>query len=89
MILSILSKKWGCIIRLKKCLESLCLLAERRSALSKRHDNILQSLTLKLRGANGDRLSKHFFEDTLELFYKIYNKKALAPPYIASQCLYY
>lgn len=28
----------------------------------KRHDNILQSLTLKLRGANGDRLSKHFFK---------------------------
>lgn len=31
---------------------------------SKRHDNVIQSLTLKLRGANGDRLSRHFFKSS-------------------------
>ena len=31
---------------------------------NKRHDNIIQSLTLKLRGANKDRLSQHFFKSS-------------------------
>lgn len=55
----------------------------------KEHKNVLRLLNALLRSANKQRLSKHFFEDTLELFYKIYNKKALAPPYLASQCLYF